>query len=64
MSKQCRECLSVTNNEALRCDACGAQSWRSVPNRMPSWGWLILLVVVGFLVFLYWLLIWRFQPPS
>ncbi len=55
MPKQCSQCGTVMNDEAPHCDACGAHSWKKVPNKFSEvWVGLSLLLVLGLLLFIYW----------
>jgi hypothetical protein len=54
MPKQCSQCGSVADDNALNCDACGARSWSEVPNQFAKvWIGLSLLLVLGLILFIY-----------
>lgn len=64
MPKQCKECGTVMNDEAARCDSCGARSWTTLPTHQPGtnmWRWFTILVVFALLALLYWLLVVRLR---
>ena len=55
MPKQCSQCGTVMNDEAPYCDACGARSWKEVPNQFAkAWLGLSLLIVLGLILLIYW----------
>ena len=53
MAKQCDECRTMTNDEALYCEACGGRSWH-VPDR--TWARvrqsITVVLVIGFVAVL------------
>jgi len=64
MPKECRECRTVANDEDGCCDACGARSWRGVPNHeaeLSVLNWFSVLFMLGLIAFSYWFLVWRIQ---
>jgi hypothetical protein len=62
MSKECRECRTVANDEEGYCDSCGGCSWRGLPNQQAELSvlnWFSLLFMLGLIALSYWLLVWR-----
>lgn len=60
MPKQCSECGNIMNDEAPRCDSCGAGSWTVVPKQRIGpkvLRWISVLLVIGLIAFMYRLLV-------
>jgi len=54
MPKQCSQCGTVVNDRVQDCDACGARSWREIPNHLLKvWVALSVLLVLSLIVFIY-----------